>query len=831
MLLGRLRIRGKIALIAVIPLLSTVALAVPVMVDRIDQARRAAHTAESVEIAGRVGALLNDLQKERLMSIGYLLRLVERSDLSQQSANVTDRVADLREDLGGKLPKPVEAAVEDLQTLAGQRRAVLARQARPDQVMATFGQLHLALIDSLDLAASVDTATPAGRQTLALDAVLRIDEGTSTLGAMLILTVANPTPETNLRFAAATLNSEAIIARFTALATPEQIGLYALVRDAVTALNPKLLTNPTAAVAELELSTLFPAVSSLIVLGQFVEKKMVTDIVATVGGQQRRALVAVYTVSGLVLLILLVVVLLSLTVARAVVRPLTRLTSSADRVARVAEAELTRIADDETESARPIRLDPVYVPGRDEIGDLAQAFDRVQRTAARLVERQVASRRNVAQMFGHVGRRTQNLVGRQIALIDRLEHQETDPSRLRHLYRLDHISSRLRRNASSLVVLSGSTGGDEHDAPLPLGDVIRLALGEIEDFTRVDVRVRIDVAVAPGIIGDLVLALAELMENGTSFSPPHTRVTVTAELVGNGVRIRLVDHGIGMPPERMAEENARLTRRERLDLAPTELLGLFVVGRLARRHGLRVTISATPGGGTTVDLELHDRLLAATAGHTGEPAPVGPPAPPALPPTDAPPPLPTRPVGPPPLPTRPVTPPAAAPARQPLPVGTSGDDEVFDSALLSRAAQSLEAGQPWDAFATQPRKTHRPGAGDGGLRQRVPGAQLPKVGRPSRPADPTPSDPAVVRALIEEFEAGVRRAQGQQGASPATAGRMSGASVSTPAPPVRQYQSPAPTMPANPDEVRDLLTQFESGVARALTEVSPDHRHVEGRPQ
>ena len=160
-------------------------------------------------------------------------------------------------------------------------------------------------------------------------------------------------------------------------------------------------------------------------------------------------------------------VLLSVAVARAVARPLTHLTRSADGVAQVAEAELVKVADGEIDSAAPVRLDPVDTAAGDEVGDLARAFDRVQGTAARLVERQVVGRQNVAQMFGHVGRRTQNLVGRQLALIDRLERQEADPSRLQHLYRLDHISSRLRRSASSLVVLSGSAGADSHVAPLP----------------------------------------------------------------------------------------------------------------------------------------------------------------------------------------------------------------------------------------------------------------------------------------------------------------------------------------------------------------------------
>jgi hypothetical protein len=179
-------------------------------------------------------------------------------------------------------------------------------------------------------------------------------------------------------------------------------------------------------------------------------------------------------------------------------------------------------------------------------------------------------------MFGHVGRRTQNLVGRQIALIDQLEREETDPGRLQHLYRLDHVSSRLSRNAGSLVVLSGSTGANEHVNPLPLTDVVRLALGEIEDYVRVDVQVPSELALVPNVINDIVLVLAELMENATVFSPPQTRITVAAQAAAYGAQISIIDHGIGLRAERLAEENARLARRERLDLAPTEVLGVLV---------------------------------------------------------------------------------------------------------------------------------------------------------------------------------------------------------------------------------------------------------------
>jgi signal transduction histidine kinase len=731
-LLGRLRIRGKLAVLVIIPLVSMGALAVPLVVDRVDSASRAAATAQSVRTAGRVGTLVRDLQQERLLSIGYLLDVVDRSELVRHSATVTDQTADLRDDLGPTISGQVAAALVGVRKLADLRTAVLARRASVNQVLSAFGAVDVDLIDALDLTDGADTATPAGRQVVALDAVLRTDEAISAAAALIVLVVGTKSPSASTQYVANMAALQVYLGQFRAYATPEQYALYWLVEDAATArTSGSFLTtgvlDPASAVAGLSLSTLFPAAASLSTLGQFIEKKLVTDVLADVTAQQRRAITTGYTLGGLVLLVLAAVVLLSALVARTVARPLIRLTVSADRVARLAEAELVRIADDETESAQPVRLDRVDVRTQDEIGDLARAFDRVQATAARLVERQAASRRNVAQMFGHVGRRTQNLVGRQIALIDRLEHQETDPTRLQHLYRLDHVSSRLRRNASSLVVLSGSAGADGHVAPLPLGDVVRLALGEIEDFTRVDVQVGVNLAVAPAIIGDLVLALAELMENGTAFSPPHSRVTLSAEIVEGGVRLTLVDHGIGMSADRLAEENARLTRRERLDLAPTEVLGLFVVGRLARRHGWRVTLSSTPGGGVTAELEIDDRSLV-------DPQ---------------------------------VEPPVVAVARASVPPASAGGGPAaipaqpgFNPALVSRASRSLASGQPWNAFALRPpgeAATAQPE-----LTQRVPGASLgrsaPTVHRPPSRAGHQQTDPEEVRHLILQFEAGVARA-------------------------------------------------------------------------
>jgi signal transduction histidine kinase len=631
-LLGRLRIRSKLALLLIAPLLGMVALTVPVIFSRVDIADRAARLDTSVRLANQVGSLVQDLQQERLLSIGLSLRQVEPNRLMLQSAAVNDRIADLRA-AAAPLPAEVSAALDTLPPLAAVRAEVLAGTADTQKVLTAFGNAVTTLINSLGLRTTADTATAAGRQVMALDATLRYDEGISKVALQILLIsglqyraqhTGEPVDQEaiqrlGLGMATTMVALLADNERFQVYATPEQRGLHSLVQQGA---DQRVSTNdfmarfsnePATALRDITLPELFPVVESMITLGRFVEKRIAGDILAEVSGRQQRAYTEAYIAGGICLLVLLIVLLLSIAIARAVARPLTRLTRSADRVAQAAEGELTKIADGELDHPGAIPLDALDINASDEIGDLARAFERVQGTAAKLVERQVAGRRNVAQMFGHVGRRTQNLVGRQLALIDRLERQETDPGRLQHLYRLDHISSRLRRSASSLVVLSGSAGADNHVAPLPLADVVRLALGEIEDYTRVDVRVPGDIAMAPSVIGDIVLALAELMENATTFSPPHTRVTVTAVVTDPGVRLLVVDRGLGMPPQRLAEENARLARRERLDLVPTEVLGLFVVGRLARRHGLGVTLTTTPGGGVTAEVEVPERLLVVDA--------------------------------------------------------------------------------------------------------------------------------------------------------------------------------------------------------------------------
>jgi len=679
-LFGKFRILGKLTLLVLVPLIGVVALAIPIVINRIDAARDAQRTSDAVQLATQVGSAVQELQEERLLSVGYFFGLIQQPELAVQSAKATDRIQGLKR-LDQPLSSGLRRAVDNLSKLSSTRANVINRTIRPDLITSEFTAVITPIINELALAQNADLTTSTGRQVYALEQALRSDDMISQASGYLTAAVVTKNAGLVGLFYSTLVQLQLIITNAEPYFTATQYQLYLGAQTAFAArVGNQFLTqaavDPDSAVKLLKIQTLFPSLRSVIVLGGFVEKRVAADVDVAVTRDRDSALRTAGYIGGGALLLLLLVVALSLIMARAVARPLRRLTVSADRIARAAESELERVADDDAESVRPIRLDPVDVEASDEIGDLARAFDRVQGTAARLVERQVAGRRNVAQMFGHVGRRTQNLVGRQLALIDNLERRETDSDRLRELYRLDHMSSRLRRNASSLVVLSGAAGANDHMAPLGLSDVVRLALGEIEDYTRVDVEVPEEIVVVPSVVGDLTLLLAELMENATSFSPPQTRVLVTAAELRGGARLAIVDQGLGLSPERLAEENARLTRRERLDLAPSEVLGLFVVGRLARRHGIEVTLTDTPEGGITAWVDLRPAQLVARA----EPVPA--------------------------IHSGPIHATVGSHHSEfaPLLAGSSvrsapGSALPFDANMLSRATKMLESGRTWNAFA------------------------------------------------------------------------------------------------------------------------------------
>ncbi|MFI7439760.1 sensor histidine kinase [Nonomuraea indica] len=247
--------------------------------------------------------------------------------------------------------------------------------------------------------------------------------------------------------------------------------------------------------------------------------------------------------------------------------------------------------------------------GDDEIGQVGQAFNTVQETAIRVAAEQAALRRSIRDILLSLARRTQGLVHRQLTVLDVMERRETDPEELKELFRLDHLAIRMRRNAENLIVLSGSSPARTWRRSVPMVDVVRGALAEVEDYTRVDLMPMGDVVLVGRAVGDVIHLLAEVIENAVSFSPPYTTVQVSGQLVANGYVIEVEDRGLGMKPEDLAAANERIADPPEFRISGTARLGLYVVSRLAERHGIQVQLKPSPYGGTTVVVLLPQELV------------------------------------------------------------------------------------------------------------------------------------------------------------------------------------------------------------------------------
>ncbi|GAA2804206.1 nitrate- and nitrite sensing domain-containing protein [Kitasatospora paracochleata] len=276
---------------------------------------------------------------------------------------------------------------------------------------------------------------------------------------------------------------------------------------------------------------------------------------------------------------------------------------------------------------------PRAVHGEDEIGQVHRALGTVQRAAVTAAVERAEVLSGVSGVFVNLARRSQVLVHRQLTLLDAMERRTDDPAELDDLFRLDHLTTRMRRHAEGLIILSGAAPGRAWRRPVPLMDVVRAAVSEVEEYARTEVHPLPPAAVTGQAVADLTHLLAELVENATAFSPPHTKVHIRGERVGNGYALEVEDRGLGMGPEAMADANRRIDAADQVDLFDSDRLGLFVVSRLARRHRVRVSLRPSPYGGTTAVVLLPTDLLDPAEAAPAAPQPsAAVPEPPAVPP-------------------------------------------------------------------------------------------------------------------------------------------------------------------------------------------------------
>ncbi|MFD9164531.1 nitrate- and nitrite sensing domain-containing protein [Streptomyces sp. NPDC059558] len=333
---------------------------------------------------------------------------------------------------------------------------------------------------------------------------------------------------------------------------------------------------------------------------------------------------------ALILLVLGVSLVGAFVMARSMIRSLRRLQDTATRVAQDRLPELVKQLSESDPQDVDTSVESVGVHTRDEIGQVAAAFDDVHREAVRLAAEQALLRGNVNAMFTNLSRRSQGLIQRQLSLISELESREADPDQLSSLFKLDHLATRMRRNGENLLVLAGEEPGRRWTRPVPLVDVLRAAASEVEQYERVELSSVPGTDVAGRVVNDLVHVLAELLENATSFSSPQTKVKVTGHALPDGrVLVEIHDTGIGLSPEDLAAINERLASPPTVDVSVSRRMGLFVVGRLSLRHGIRIQLRPSDSGGTTalvmlpVDVAQGGKKPAPMAGQGGQGGPGG----------------------------------------------------------------------------------------------------------------------------------------------------------------------------------------------------------------
>ncbi|GGW50917.1 hypothetical protein GCM10010503_29920 [Streptomyces lucensis JCM 4490] len=267
---------------------------------------------------------------------------------------------------------------------------------------------------------------------------------------------------------------------------------------------------------------------------------------------------------------------------------------------------------DAVTEAPPLAADEVR---DDEIGQVGRSFNTARLAAVEAAVKQANLRRGLFAVLLNIARRNQALVHRQLKLVDTLERRTEDPDVLRELFRIDHLTTRMRRHAESLIILSGATPGRRWRGPVPVADVLASAVSEIEDYARVVLPPMPEAGVAADAVADVVHLVAELLENATAFSPPHTEVTLRTGRAGNGLVLEIDDRGLGLDAGQRAEAHRTLTDPDAFDPTRHDRLGLYVVGRLAVRHGIEVNLRDSPYGGTTAVVLLPESILA-------EPGPV-----------------------------------------------------------------------------------------------------------------------------------------------------------------------------------------------------------------
>jgi signal transduction histidine kinase len=716
-------IRSKLALILLVPVLAILTLATVRLVDVGTRAYDANQVEELTKLSTDVSGLTQYLHQERMAAAVYLSTAPNAAksagDAYNAAVTATDTQIKAYTDRRDGLNSPPASVQNQLNRIGDHLRTLDATRkkiADRDDIAASEAVLRYGVvIDDLvgygDVLSQFAGDGSVGDGLRALAAFSRAKAGTADQEALSYAARAsNDLSEEQLSalIATQTTQQEALLS-FSLVASPSQ---RALVDSTVTGDAVNLVDQVATELARKEAvptEDIAQSFGAVVDLMRWAEQRLEAQSLGAAADESSSVTRQATVEASLVLLVLIIAIVLAVVLARSLNSSLRRLREGAlavanrdlpDAVARL--RDVRNLGDGGADDiVRQVR-DPIQLTNRDEVGQVAQAFNVVHREAVRIAAEQAALRTSVSAMFLNLARRSQSLVDRMIGELDQIERGEEDPKRLAQLFELDHLATRMRRNDENLLVLAGADSSAPRREDALLVDALRAAQSEVELYNRIEFgTVDTDISITALAVNDVVRLVAELLDNATRFSPPNTIVVADGRRIRDYVVIQIEDRGLGMSEDQMDSLNRRLSEPPGVDVAAFRLMGLAVVGRLASRYGIRVELRANIEGGTVAQVTLPNSIVV--------------------------------------LPSRPIDPPLRGNRPAQLDSGPSGGG--WHDALSAGRGSAVTATLP--AIAPEPWQPRQP-SGDGlvraagnGMPAFPPPAELPGPQHPSLPVMPS----------------------------------------------------------------------------------------------
>ncbi|MBA0127714.1 sensor histidine kinase [Haloechinothrix sp. YIM 98757] len=656
---GRWRLRNwslrtKLLAVLLIPTLTAVALIGLRLVSEQESADRLEQLSTRVSMETSLAKLVHTLQRERDITVRYVARgrdgaldevRTQRERVDEQLGTFSNDFRSARDDLSEDRVAAFDEVDERMNVLTGLRYASEHSEYPPDAVRRSYTELITSLMAIREQAVATIREPELVRAHLAASTLARAKEKMSVERALIAEGISRGEldQQSTRDLLGARAERDAAVADFRTFASWEQQQIYedtmtGLIVDNGNDISEAVLTRAESdrSLSDLDAEEWDTASTYTINLAAEAEDALLVGMQERTDELADRTSTAVVRDGAIVLGLLLLATVLTMVIARSLLRPLRTLRTTAFDVAQRRLPAAVRGMRDDPGAQWSTEVAPVPVYSREELGQVARAFDAVHGEAVRLAAEQAALRTNVNAMFVNLSQAGRELSERQLAVLDRMEAEERDPENLANLFELDHLAARLRRIGENLLVLTGNDYVRMLPGTVPAAEVLGAALSEIDQYQRVRMLDPPPIAIRGDAVSDVVHIISELLENATNSSEADTAVTVASSMNHRGQwLVEITDYGPGLSQEAIERANARLAEPPEIDVEATRRMGLYVVACLAQRHDLAVWLRNAPSGGLTASLLVPAELINDLPADVSDSSSVGPLRRPDLRKTDA----------------------------------------------------------------------------------------------------------------------------------------------------------------------------------------------------